>query len=176
MEVWIPILAKNELDAGPGGYGLLMAGMGLGALIGALALAFLVKGPDPKRMVLTGIGLGAGEIVLALYAWNQGSLIAAFLMIMVLGFAMTSTMAMANTVVQADTPAELRGRVMSVYMTVLAGTAPFGAILAGAVADLFGAPMSILLGGIITLGAVAFLGFHGAGLARQHTDLRSGYA
>ena len=58
-----------------------MAGMGLGALIGALALAFLVKGPDPKRMVLTGIGLGVGEIVLALYAWHQGSLIAAFLMI-----------------------------------------------------------------------------------------------
>ena len=31
MEVWIPILARNELDAGPGGYGLLMAGMGLGS-------------------------------------------------------------------------------------------------------------------------------------------------
>jgi MFS family permease len=81
--------------------------------------------------------------------------------VVVLGFAMTSTMSMANTVVQSSTPPELRGRVMSVYMTTFAGSAPFGALLAGFVSGLVSAPASILMGGAVTLGAVAFLLFRG---------------
>lgn len=52
--------------------------------------------------------------------------------------------------VQSNAPDELRSRVMSVYIMVSTGTAPLGALLAGAVAGWFGTPISILMGGIIT--------------------------
>jgi len=68
----------------------------------------------------------------------------------VLGFAMTSTMALANTTVQTATPHELRGRVLSVYLTVFAGSAPFGALVAGALANALGTPASLALCGAIT--------------------------
>ncbi|MEZ4507233.1 MAG: MFS transporter [Thermomicrobiales bacterium] len=40
FNVWMPLLAKQEIDTGPGGFGLLMSSLGVGALVGALALAF----------------------------------------------------------------------------------------------------------------------------------------
>ncbi|MGH2604291.1 MAG: MFS transporter, partial [Dehalococcoidia bacterium] len=58
-----------------------------------------------------------------------------------------------NTRVQSTARDALRGRVMSVYMTVFAGTTPFGALVAGAVANTFGATGSLALGGVVTITA-----------------------
>jgi len=60
--------------------------------------------------------------------------------------------------VQTIAPDALRGRVMSVYMTVFHGTIPFGALVAGASASWFGAPASVAFGGLITLLAAAIIG------------------
>ena len=77
-----------------------------------------------------------------------------------MGFAMSSTMATANTIVQTTAPDALRGRVMSVYMTVFAGTLPLGALIVGAVADAFGTPASLALGGTtVFLAALALAGW-----------------
>jgi MFS family permease len=108
-------------------------------------------------MLATAALLGGTEIVLATAAFLGAPVPLALLIVIVLGFAMTSTMSMANTVVQSSTPPELRGRVMSVYMTTFAGSAPFGALLAGFVSGVVSAPASIMLGGAVTLAAVAFL-------------------
>ena len=56
------------------------------------------------------------------------------------GFAMSSTMAQANTIVQTNSPDRLRGRVMSIYLTVFAGSTPIGAALAGFTSAVWGAP------------------------------------
>jgi hypothetical protein len=64
---------------------------------------------------------------------------------------MTATMSMANTTIQMVTPHELRGRVLSVYLTVFAGSAPFGALLAGVVANELGTGTSVAVGGSVTL-------------------------
>jgi MFS family permease len=157
FNVWMPLLAKNDLDTGAAGFGLLMAALGLGSLAGALILAFRVRSPQPARMLATAALLGGTEIVLATAAFLGAPVPLALLIVIVLGFAMTSTMSMANTVVQSSTPPELRGRVMSVYMTTFAGSAPFGALLAGFVSGVVSAPASIMLGGAVTLAAVAFL-------------------
>ena len=66
-------------------------------------------------------------------------------------------MAMANTRVQSTARDALRGRVMSVYMTVFAGTTPFGALVTGAVANSYGATGSLILGGGVTVVAVALV-------------------
>jgi MFS family permease len=150
FNVWMPLLAKQELDTGPGGFGLLMSSLGIGALVGALTLAFRSKGASVERMVATGLVLGLSEVVLGLATEIAPRLILAMVISAFVGYGLTSTMAMANTVVQSTAPDELRGRVMSVYIMVSTGVAPLGALLAGAVANAANTSVSILLGGIIT--------------------------
>ncbi len=101
-------------------------------------------------MVATGLLLGLGEVVLGVVTELAPRLILAMAVSAVVGYGLTSTMAMANTVVQSTAPDELRGRVMSVYIMVSTGVAPLGALLAGAVANAANTSVSIVLGGIIT--------------------------
>lgn len=150
FNVWMPLLAKQDLATGPGGFGLLMSSLGIGSLTGALTLAFKARKVSNSRLVATAFVLGLGELVLGLATQATPSLVAAMMISAVVGFGLTSTMSLANTIVQSTAPDELRGRVMSVYIMVSAGVSPLGALLAGAVAGWFGTPVSILLGGIIT--------------------------
>jgi MFS family permease len=73
------------------------------------------------------------------------------------GFCMMVQMAGSNTLIQAMVPDRLRGRVMSVYAMMFMGMAPFGALLAGALADRLGAPLTVACGGVSALlGAAVF--------------------
>jgi hypothetical protein len=117
-------------------------------------------------MLTAAAALGGGEVLLAVVAGWSTPVVFALLLLPLLGFAMTTTMAMANTTVQTSTPNELRGRVLSVYLTVFAGSAPFGALVAGAAAHAFGTATSIAICGAVTLaaaGVVAVVGGVGAG-------------
>lgn len=157
FNVWMPLLAKQEIETGPGGFGLLMSALGIGALTGALTLAFRIGRLDNRRLVVTGLILGIGEVALAVATQFAPTLLLAMLMSVVVGFGLTSTMAMANTIVQSTAPDELRGRVMSVYIMVSTGVAPLGALVAGVVANAFGAPVSVAMGGIITTASAIWL-------------------
>jgi MFS family permease len=84
---------------------------------------------------------------------------AAYPLIMVIGF---SSMVMVNTInvtIQNSVSHELRGRVMSLYVTVFAGSAPIGGFFAGAVAEIWGAPAGFLLGATISVLFVALVGW-----------------
>src|SRR5207245_5567580 len=71
------------------------------------------------------------------------------------GFAMIAFSATANTTVQTVAPDHLRGRVMSVYMLVFAGSIPFGNLITGGLAHLYAAPVALLVGaGVILVAAV----------------------
>lgn len=150
FNVWMPLLAKQDIDTGPAGFGLLMSSLGIGSLTGALTIAFRSRSINTGRLAATALILGLGEVLLGIATHATSSLIVAMLVSAVVGFGLTSTMSMANTIVQSNAPDELRGRVMSVYIMVSAGVAPLGALLAGAVAGWLGTPISILMGGIIT--------------------------
>ncbi len=159
FNVWIPLLAKQDLNSGAGGFGLLMAASGVGSLAGALALAFLVTSVKRWMLFTTAGILGGLDIVLAVAGAVPLAIGLAMLILAGIGFCSTTTMAMANTTVQTSAPDELRGRVMSVYTTVFAGTAPFGALISGAIASRFGTPTSLLIGGVVTMAAVATVAF-----------------
>jgi len=159
FNVWIPLLAKQDLNSGAGGFGLLMAASGVGSLAGALALAFLVTSVKRWMLFITAGILGGLDIVLAVAGAVPLAIGLAMLILAGIGFCSTTTMAMANTTVQTSAPDELRGRVMSVYTTVFAGTAPFGALISGAIASRFGTPTSLLIGGVVTMAAVATVAF-----------------
>ena len=76
---------------------------------------------------------------------------------MPVGFCMLLQMASSNTLIQAMVPDALRGRVMAIYSMMFMGMAPFGALLAGTLADRIGAPATVACGGAVCiLGALVF--------------------
>ena len=160
FNVWAPLLARDAFDIGAGGFGLLMSSLGVGSLTGALLLAFTGRRPSPRMLVTTALIFGLLEIALAIAArFGAPPLLAMALMVGV-GFTMTSTMTQANTTVQTNTPDAMRGRVMSIYLTVFAGGTPIGDALAGAFSQNWGVAVAIAIGGAV-VAAVALL------LARQ---------
>jgi MFS family permease len=153
--VLMPIVATEVLHGGAHTLGFLMAASGLGALGGAFYLA--------SRSTVLGLGrlipaavilLGAGLIGLS---QSHLQLISLALMPFI-GAGMMVQMAASNTVLQTIVDEEKRGRVMSFYTMAFVGMTPFGSLLAGALAQRFGAPAALLLGGIVCIaGAAAFI-------------------
>ncbi len=140
-------------------YSALATALGAGSLLGALGLAFFARGPRPDLALDTAVLLGGSEIALAIAAEFGAPIPLAVLLLPLMGFGMATTSAMANTVVQTESPEAMRGRVMSVYMTVFAGLSPVGSFLAGALADWFGTPVSIGLCGIVTVVSAVAISF-----------------
>jgi MFS family permease len=172
FNVVIPPLAETTLRVGATGYGFLMASSGVGSLLAALLIAF--RGTNPARMLVGAFVLGAGELVMGV----SGSYVADLGLMFLLGMGAISMMATANTTIQLAVPDALRGRVMSVYTTVFAGTAPIGGLATGAIAANFGAGAAIFAGGAVsvvaTLGAAAwYRRLRGTG--RVPAGLRSGH-
>ena len=151
FNVWVPLLAKRELDVGATGFGILMSSLGVGSLFGALTLAFTGRRPRRNLMILAAATLGSLEIVLALAGASGLHFIAAIPLLAGMGFSMSMAMSLANATVQSSAPDGLRGRVMSVYMTVFMGTFPIGSLISGVSSDHLGTPASIGIGGAIAV-------------------------
>jgi MFS family permease len=143
--VLMPVFANEILHGGPNTLGLLMAASGVGALTGAMLLA--------ARKSVLGLGkfipLMAGAFGAGLIAFSFSRAFWLSLLLMVVtGFGFMVQMAASNTVLQTIVEEDKRGRVMSFYTMAFMGTAPFGSLLAGSVADRIGAPYTLLIGGI----------------------------
>jgi predicted MFS family arabinose efflux permease len=152
FQTLLPLFARNTLGLGAEGYGALFATMGAGSLVGSLGLAFA-----GSRRPMLGLMVGGGAlfVVLELLLGLTRTPLGAYPLIGLIGL---SSMVMVNTInvtIQHSVPNELRGRVMSLYVTVFAGSAPFGGFFAGAVAEIWGAPAGFLLGGALS---VLFIG------------------
>jgi MFS family permease len=76
---------------------------------------------------------------------------------LIVGFGMMQGLAASNTIIQTLVPEDKRGRVMSYYTMAFVGMAPFGSLLAGALAHKFGAPHAVIVtGSFCLLGAAWF--------------------
>ena len=144
--VVIPALVADVLASDAAGYGFLMAASGTGAFAGALWLAGRSR-PRPVFIAVGAIVLGAAEIGLAL----SGEFAISLALMLVTGVGMILMAATANTTIQLIVPDGLRGRVMSVYTTVFAGSMPVGGLAAGALASGIGIEPTIALGGLLSL-------------------------
>ena len=148
--VLMPVFADRILHGGPKALGWLTGCAGMGALGAALLLA--------SRQTLKGL---SGWIATSATAFGVGLLIFALsrtflfsaLILVPVGFSLMLQMGSSNTLIQSMVPDHLRGRVMGVYSMMLMGMAPFGGLLAGVVADRFGAPTTVAIGGVICLAA-----------------------
>ena len=127
---------------------LLVTAQGIGAFIAAFSLAFF---SNIKRK---GLMLSAGQIVFACgliglgYIRHIGLAMPAMILI---GWGMVTSLALSNTLVQVSIPDELRGRVISIYYWAQNGAAPFGSLLIGWMAQNWGAPLAVAVGGAICL-------------------------
>ena len=153
FQILLPLFSTDVLELGADGYGALFAGMGVGALAGSLTLAYLrqrraialmLGGGVVFALLLVGIGLSRNVWIAAALIVGAGY----FSMLMI------NTI---NATVQANVTDALRGRVMSLYVTVFMGSAPLGGLFAGAVAEAWGSQIAFLVGAGISMVVLAIV-------------------
>ena len=150
----LPAYARDVLQVGAQGLGLLSTAVGLGALAGALWVAS--SGRSQHKGWLLTFGSLLFPVMLCLLAFTDTFAVALLVLVGAgLGFMVQN--ATANTLVQTTVPDDLRGRVMSVYMLAFFGMSPIGSLQGGAVAERWGVAAGIGLGASIALGFALWL-------------------
>jgi MFS family permease len=148
----MPVFARDVLHHGAEGYGVLTSSIGVGAVIGALAIA-LYSARIRARGKLMLVGGTAFGILLILFAASR-SIGLSIALLALAGCAMIVNNSLTNTLLQTSAPDHLRGRIMGFYSFVFVGMAPFGAFLFGVVAEHVGVPITLAAGGAIVVLAV----------------------
>lgn len=152
--VLMPVFAAQTLHGGPHTLGFLMGALGVGSLISALSLVLRrsVRGLTkmiPIAAAIFGVGLIA-------FGFSTNLWLSMALML-ITGFGMMQGLTTSNTILQTLVDEQMRGRVMSYYTMAFVGMAPFGSLLAGAMAHAMGAQRTVIVSGIACiLGALWF--------------------
>jgi MFS family permease len=146
----LPLFARDVLDVGPQGLGLLRSAPAIGALVAGIILTRrpLRKRVGRRLLVVVGV-FGASMLVFGLSRSFALSLAA----LAVSGFADMISMNIRSTIVAMATPEELLGRVNAVEMVFISASNELGAFESGAAAALIGAVPAVVVGGALTVGA-----------------------
>jgi MFS family permease len=152
--VLMPVFAREVLHGGPRSLGLLMGAVGLGAVFGALALARR----ESVRGMFSTVGKAMAGFGVCLFLFSLSRNFALSLGILAFaGFAMITTLAGTNTLLQSLTSEAMLGRVMSLRGVMFIGLTPLGNLAAGAGAQRFGAPAAVTVGGAVCAVAGLYL-------------------
>jgi len=163
----VPLVARDVLNLGAHGFGLLMSALGAGAVVGGFGVALLRRGLPPLSFLVgSAATLCAGLVALALV----GRFGFAAAVLALLGCCQILFTTGCNTTLQLIAPNELRGRVMGLYTVTFAGMTPFGSLLVGVIAERFGVRVACAAGGAAGLLGVLVLVLvaHRAGIAWTH--------
>ena len=143
--VLMPIFAAQVLRGGPHTLGFLMGAVGVGSLTSALLLVWRRSVRGLTKVIPIGAGVfGVGLVAFGL-SHNQWL---SMVMMLVTGFGMMQGVTTSNTILQTLVDEKMRGRVMSYYTMAFVGMAPFGSLLAGAMAHAIGAQHTVIVSGI----------------------------
>jgi predicted MFS family arabinose efflux permease len=150
----LPVFAKDVLQAGPTGQGLLLASMGIGAVIsGLLVASFSERIPTGPFMIAGVVAYGVSSLALAASGWLALSVG----MTLMLGIFSVAATTLVQTVLQGESEPAMRGRVMGAYQQhhVLVAS---GGLAAGALASVIGAQLTVGGFGVAcVVGSIAFL-------------------
>ncbi len=147
----MPVFARDILHGNSGTLGFLMAAVGCGALIGALLVSRVPHEWLARLPFIASACFGA-----ALVAFSQSSSLAVSLALLVpAGFGMMMMGISTNTLVQGSVDDAMRGRVMAYYVMSFIGMVPLSALGAGWLSHQIGAPMTLAVGGALTMVAAA---------------------
>jgi MFS family permease len=151
----LPVFARDVYGLGPEGYATLAATFGVGAVVGALAVAWLGNHPRKGlRALMMQISLGLATLAFGF----AGNLYVAGVLLFITGGSVLSVFTSVNSLVQLLAPENMRGRIMSVYNTAFRGSMALGPLAAGALAKTQGASLTVsIYGAALVAVAVIFL-------------------
>jgi MFS family permease len=142
--VLLPIFAGQVLHGGAYTLGGLTAASGIGALTSGLSLAVRKSVVGLTRMLQIAAAMLGGALIL--FGLSHILWLSLVLMVFV-GFGLMQGAAVSNTIIQSLVPEDKRARVMGYYTMAFFGAAPFGSLLAGALAHRIGAPHTVFVTG-----------------------------
>ena len=152
--VLLPLFAGQILHGGAYTLGWLTAASGIGALVSGLSLAARKSVVGLTRMIQIAVSMLGFALIL--FGLSRALWLSLVLMVFV-GFGLMQGASVSNTIVQSLVPEDKRARVMSYYTMAFFGAAPFGSLLAGALAHQIGAPYTVMLtGAVCVLGSLWF--------------------
>lgn len=146
LSTGIALMAKEVFGTGASSFGIASSAFAVGAFGGALLAAKRVK-PSRRFLIAGGVCFGLFQVAagLAPAYW-------AYLVLLVpAGLAVITVNTTANTFVQLGSSAEMRGRVMGMYVLVVTGGGPIGAPLVGWLAELAGPRAAVATAGVLTM-------------------------
>jgi MFS family permease len=142
----LPSFAATVLHSPVSGYSTLSTAQGIGAVVGALALAWLSNRLGRGHMVvLMSMVLSVAALMLA----NMNQVLPAAIFMGVMGFGFVSFFVTVNTMLQNVVPDDFRGRVLSLYTLTFMGLTPFGALALGYIAERIGTPDALSLYAVV---------------------------
>jgi len=159
---FLPVITKDVFHQDVGFYSRLMTFSGAGAVTGALIVAWIGKHRHIGRMLL--VFLGTFGIAMAAFSLSRTPILSAVILfiagaLLVMSFSLTTSLA------QLLAPAELRGRVVSIYMLAFRGGSPLGGLAAGwLVTQVGSAPLVIMVNGLLLASIATFFLIRGHGL------------
>jgi len=147
----IPVFAKVVFQGNATTFGYITSFIGAGSIVGTIILASLKKNA-PLRKILLGFSIILGISLICFSRISNFPM--AMVMAVLVGFGSVAQFTTSNIIVQSETNPRMRGRVISILIMAMFGTAPIGSLIVGAVSQKIGAPDTLLFEGILGLGVV----------------------
>jgi MFS family permease len=146
----MPVIARDQLGLGAGGYGSLLATVGVGGLLGALLVAGPISHAASKGRILMTAGLAFPTLLLG-FAYTT-TLAMAYVVLFATGVAMITFNALSNGVLQLLVEEQYRGRLMALYSLVFVGLSQaVGSFALGALARAITAPHAIACSAVVLM-------------------------
>ncbi|HEY3116460.1 MAG TPA: MFS transporter [Chloroflexota bacterium] len=150
----MPVFARDVLQVGPQGLGLLTTAAATGSLVGAFVMTAFGDFSGKGRAML--LGLMAYGSLIAAFALSPWPIVSGLVLFLV-GCSFQIYATTNSTLVQLIVPSEYRGRVLGIHQTDR-GFIPLGSMLMGSIAQVAGAPFAVaLMGGSLVIAALAVL-------------------
>ncbi|HET9672754.1 MAG TPA: MFS transporter, partial [Actinomycetota bacterium] len=149
FSVVVPLHAHRTYGGSAREIGWLYAALGLGAFVGAIAMANRQSTPTLRRLAAFSIAFGAFlavEGVVPTFWWAMAAMVPA-------GYASMLFAITANSTLQRFTRADMRGRVMALYTTIFLGSTAIGGPIVGWASERFGAPLAFVASGAVAAAA-----------------------
>jgi len=141
----LPLVARQELGVGPGGYGLLLTSIGLGAVAGALLLPKIRAALGADRLVVASSLIFAMTMLAQAYVRHYWLLAA---MLLFAGFSWIAVLSTLNVGAQRSTASWVKARALAAYLTVFYGSMTAGSAIWGQTASVLGVTATFVIAAI----------------------------
>jgi len=149
---FMPVFARDILNVGAPGLGILLMAPGAGAILGGLTLASVRRFPKPHHLLFF-LAAGFGTAI-SLFA-SSSSFVLSIIFLFIAGGFQTTFLSAVAMLLQMHSTESNRGRIMSLFGLINRGLGPMGSFPFGLIATWLGAPFTVAVCGVLTVGLVA---------------------